>query len=806
MGPIRHSLRLLRRSPGFSAIVILTLGLGIGANATIYSVVRSVLLRPLPYGNDASIVSVASDNSARGWFDFGVSVADLSDWQAQSRLLEHISGYWAGAGNLTGGDRPSRVAYATVSPSLLQALGTPPVLGRGFRPEENDAGRDRVVILSWRFWQTAMGGRADVLGETVFLDLQPLEIIGVMPEGFAFPHNDVAFWKPFGFEPENYQRRGARWLGVVATLAPEANLDEAGREMRQIAARLEQAYPQSNTGWTASVAPYRVSLTADVRPLLYLGWAAVAIVLLIASANVANLFLARATRRGQELAVRAALGAGRAHLVGRMVTESLVFAVLGGALGLLMALAGIQALRGVVPEGLIRLGSLSLDWTVIGYSVGLVGATALLFGLVPALRASRPNLDVTLRRGARGMASGSHRLRSGLVIAEVALAAVVLVGAGLTIRSFAELLAVDPGFKTAGRLALRVAPSRPALPERTDATAYYQRVLTRLSALPGVASTGAVSVLPVPGGTWWTSSIWLQGKTYAEGEQPVAATRIVSGAYFETMGIPLERGRTFRAGDEVPGAPVMVIDRTAADRYWPNEDPVGQLVSFDRAGGDDVMWYRVIGIVGAVRDEAVDVAPAPMAYMTLGQARFGHFMDWGMHVVVRGMGDPMVLAEPARAALVAEGPDFPVYQVRPLDAVVSADLHERRFTLTMLTVFGAIALLLAAVGVYAVLATMVAERTREIGMRMALGADRGRVLAWVLRDGLGKTAAGVAIGLTTALAASRLMSSLVFQISGTDPITYGAIAVVLGAVALSASAIPAWRATRVHPMEALRGE
>ena len=522
-------------------------------------------------------------------------------------------------------------------------------------------------------------------------------------------------------------------------------------------------------------------MTADIRPLLLLGWGAVGIVLLIASANVANLFLARAARRHQELAVRAALGAGRARLLGQMLGESLAYAVLGGFVGIALTLVGVAAFARIAPEDFHLMGSLSVDWVVIMYSGGLILLTVCLCGILPAVRASRPDIEATLRQGSRtGMASGSHRLRSALVVTELALAVVVLVSAGLAIRSFAKLLSVDSGFETAERLTLKVAPSRPAMPERGEAVSFYAGVMADLEGLPGVRNVGAVSVLPVPGGSWWTSSLWLRGRDFAEGETPVVATRIVAGRYFESMSIPLLRGRGFHTGDDDDGERVVIIDQTASAQYWPNEDPLGQLVAFERPDGDNVTWYRVVGVVGPVRHEAVEVAPTPMAYMTLGQAEFGHFRDWGMTLVIHGSGDPLALAQPARRVIEANAPDLPIYGVRSLASIVSDNLAERGFTLTMLAVFGGAALLLSAVGVYAVLATMVAERTREIGMRMALGADRRNVLVWVLRDGAIKTGAGLALGLLAALALSRLTASLVYEVTGTDPLTYASIAAILG--------------------------
>ena len=804
---LRFSFRFLRKQPFFTAVVTFTLAVGIGANVAVFSVVRGVLLRPLPYGNGDRVTLLWGSNPERGWLRFGASLQDFEDWRAQSRTFEHVAAYWSGQANLTGGDRPERVSYSMVSPSIFSVLGTAPELGRVLSPEENLPGNDDGIVVSFEFWQRVLGGRPDVLGVSVSLDGRPLEVVGVMPRGFRFPSPDVELWKPFGGRPDEFGGRGARWVGVVGALAPGRTLAEADAEMEAIAQRLEAAYPSSNTSWRVFLEPFRQGLVRNVRPALVIAWGAVGLVLLITCANVANLLLARSTRRERELALRAAIGAGRPRLIRQLLTEGLLLSALGAALGLALAAVGLIGLSRLAPAGMPRVSDIGIDAWVLLYSIGLVAVAGILFGVLPAYRATTGSLSESLKEGTRGTEGVRHRrVRGGLMVAELALAVVVLIGAGLMVRSFARLVSVDPGFDYDRQLTMRVAPSMATYQEREQAVAFYDQLIERLTATPGAVSVAAINVLPVSG-NWWSASFWKEGTAPLPDEQPVGRVRVISGPYFAAMGIPLVRGRPLQDSDDANAQPVVVIDRLAAEQFWPGEDPIGQRISFSNPStprDEPARWYTVVGISGAVRHSSMESAPTPMVYMTLPQAQFGHFQDWGMSLVLQTEGDPLGLAQTARSALAELVPELPVYQIRSLERVVANDVAPERFTMTLLGIFGVVALVLSAVGVYGVLSYNVAERTREIGMRMALGADRTRILVWVVSRGMVLAAAGLGLGVVSAIAATRLMSGLLFEISETDPATFAGITILLGVVALAGCAVPALRATRIDPMVALR--
>jgi putative ABC transport system permease protein len=801
----RFSLRQLRRAPLFSAVIIIALGLGVGANTAIFSVVNAVFLRALPYGNADRLVTVWNDNLERGWLQFGTSLEDFLDWRQQSHTLENISALWTGQGNLSGPERPQRVGFATVSANLFGTLGTQPRLGRTFRAEEEEPGHGGVVIVSDGFWRAALGARPDAVGQMVDLDGQRLEVIGVMPPGFAFPSSRIALWKPLEMGPAHRESRGSRWLTVVASIDKEAGLAGATSEMAAIGRRLATEYPATNSGWTISLEPIRTTLTADRRSTILTAWIAVGLVLLIATANVANLLLARALGRGRELAVRAALGAHPRRLVQQLLTESLVFAILGTLLGLGIARVLMGWVQRLAPPGLPGGGAIVLDGSVLLFTAGLMVTVGIAFGTVPALKAGGVHLDAALKAGGRGaIGVGSRRFRDLLVVMELALAAMVLVGAGLTLRSFVRLLDVDPGFRTDHRMTLSVAPARADMPEREAAVAFYHQAFERIGGLPGVTRAGAVNVLPVPGGSWWTTSLYPEGRGYGAGEEPAVAARVVAGDYFGAMGIPLLRGRPLSTHDVAASEPVAVIDAGAADQLWPDADPIGQRVSFQDPGGDGPRrWYRIVGVVGSVRNQSLEIAPTPTVYTTLAQSQMGHFRDWRMAFVVETDRDPQSMAAALRREVQSIRGDLPVFEEHTMDEVVAVNVANRRFTVWLLTAFGSLALLLAAVGVYGLLATLVSERTREIGMRMALGAPPRAVLGLVLRDGLTRGGLGLALGLGAAALGSRFLTGLLYGVTPMDPVTYGGIAIVLLFATLVSAAVPAWRASRVDPMTAL---
>lgn len=807
MNPFLHDLRLtlrtLRRAPTFAAVVVLTFALGIALNTVGFAVVRSVLWQPLAYPNAKRVTAIWEENLQRGFLRFGVSLQDFEDFRAQSRAFEALAAWWSGAGNLESEDQPRRVGYALVSPSLFSVLGTQAMLGRTPRADENDPGRDGVAVVSHALWRSALGARSDIVGTRIVLDGRPLDVVGVMPPGFRFPDGSVDVWKPFGVRPDDAGSRGARWVAAVGLLAPGTGVAAAQAGMRAIAERLAVSYPV-NHGWTVRVEPLRETVVSDARAFLLILWGAAGVVLLIVCANVANLWLARGAARGRELAVRAALGASRGRLVRQLVTESVALALAGAALGVVGARLVLPVLAHWAPVSLPRLDELRVGGLAAAWSAVLALGAGIGFGALTALRAAADDTASLLRAGARaGTLVGARRLRGGLVVAEIALAVVVLAAAGVTFRSVANLLRVDPGFAATGRLTFRVAPTMVAFPERAAAVTFYDRLEERLAALPGVRRAAAVNVAPADG-NWWSTSIFPEGAEPEPDRVPVANARVVAGDYFAAMGIPVVRGRTFARTDLAGGEAVAVIDETAARRYWPDGDPIGTRVRFSRDARAG--WYRIVGVVGGVRHRALDLEPTPMIYRTLAQSEFGHFRDWAMTVVLETDGRPLALVPAVRAAVGEVAPTLPVYAIRSGDDLVAANLAERRAALALLAAFGGIAVLLAALGVYGVLALTVAARTREIGVRVALGAGRGAVAGLVVRQGLALSGLGIALGLAGAAGATRAVGSLLYDVSPTDPATYAVIAAVLLLVAAGACWIPARRALRVDPAVALTSE
>ena len=810
---LRFGARMLMMRPGFTLIAVITLALGIGANTAIFSVVNAVLLKPLPYPESEQLMMIYGEFPALNTSQMRLSLPEYVDFRQQTRSFA-ASGVMdsSGSANLAPqeGDEPERVERSMFTPEMFAVLHVAPLLGRVFTPEEAQEGRDDVVVLSHGLWQRRFAGKADVIGQKVVMSGRSHTIIGVMPPGFAFPPK-AEIWQPLWFPKGFYdqQRRGARGLEVLARLKPEVSAVEAQAELDRLGAQLTAQYPQNYSDkdqrrYRMIVAPLLGDYVGELKPALLLLAGAVGFVLLIACANVANLLLARAATRRQEMAVRLALGAGRGRLSRQLLTESVLLAFVGGAAGLLLATWGAQLLLRFAPDNLPRLGEVGLDGRALAFTALASLATGVIFGLVPAIQASRPGVNEALRESGRtGAGASGQRLRNAFVVAEVALALVLLAGAGLTLKSFWRLQAVDPGFNPDGVLTMRLMLPFTTHPQISERAAFFRQVVERLRALPGVAAAGAVSRIPMAPGS---NSGTMTGENSAVGPndpQVEVETRWASPAYFQSMGIALLRGRDFNDADVEGTLPVAVVDESFARRFYPNDDPIGKRIK--RGGPRSANpWKTIIGVVRSVRNQRLDISSLPQAYFPVFQEADTMY---NLSFAVRASGvEPLGLTQSVRAAVLEVDRNQPVFDVKPLRQIVADSIALRRLALLLLTVFAVVALALAAAGIYGVMAYSVTQRAHEIGVRMALGARGSDVLRLVVRQGLKLALFGVALGLVVALALTRLMEALLFGVSATDPLTFAGITLLLLVVALMACWIPARRATRVDPMIALRCE
>jgi predicted permease len=798
---IRYSIRVLLKSPGFTAVALLTLTLGIGANSAIFSVVNAVLLRPLPYEESEKLVFI----SERSPVLEGMSVAypNYLDWREQNGVFESIGVYRRTSFNLTGNGEPERLVGGEVSAHLFDALKTKPALGRTFLAEEDRPGAAPVVVLGNGMWQRRFGKSADVIGQTITLNAKAHTIIGVMPPGFRFP-SGVDLWVPVGLNADNpsWVRGNHPGLYAVARLKQGVTTPQAQAEMDTIAARLEQQYPQSNSGSRVTITPLFARIVGDVRPALLVLLAAVGFVLLIACANVANLLLARAAARQKEIAVRMALGATRSRLIRQLLTESVMLSVAGGALGLLLAVWGIDLLLAISPDNIPRFAEIKLDNRALFFTAAVAILTGVLFGLAPALHASKLNLNETLKEGGRSATAGlrHQRGRSLLVVAEVAIALVLLISAGLLIKSFLRLQQVDPGFNPDNVLTAGIPLPRTKYLEPPKRIAFYEALFSRIAALPGVEAVGAVDELPVESGSQ-TYFVVEDRPIPPREEIPLTEYSLVSTGYFKAMGLRLLKGREFDGRDGRDAPSVCIIDENFAGQYWPGQDPIGKRLKY---GGADPAnpWSTVVGLVANVKYNGLDrESPRVQLFLPYTQSTF-----LGASLVIRAAGDPKDLAAAVRNEVSAIDPDLPIYQIRTMNEVLRESVAPRRLYMTLLAVFAGVAMVLAAIGLYGVMAYTVTQRTHEIGIRMALGAQQRDVLRLVVGQGMALALGGVAIGLIAAFALTRLVSSLLFAVSATDPVTFLVISLILTGVALGATFIPARRATRVDPMVALRYE
>ena len=816
---LRFAARTLLKRPAFTFIAVLTLALGIGANTAIFSVVDSVLLAPLPFRNTDRLMVIWASNpelaAKVGLPDkLPVSPGAFYDWK-EAKSFEKMALVRAERLSLTGEGEPELIVATGVSGELFQVLGTPPLLGRALLPEDDaPTGKPASVVLSHALWQRRFGGDPKVVGRVIRLDGNPLTVVGVMPASFEFPRGgelprgfgfaarpDV--WRPLAFGPELRRHRGNRGQVAIGLLKPGVTEAVAQAEMDSISDRVEREHPDSDKGWRSRVDPLPAQLVGDVKPALVILLSAVGLVLLIACVNVANLLLAQAAARQKEIAVRTALGAGRGRMVRQLLTESVLLSFLGAALGLLFAYWGLQAFALWIPEEVPVARALSLDLRVLGFTLLVALVTGALAGLTPAFQMTRPDLAESLRDGTRAGSGTSRggRTRGALVVLETAVAVLLVVGAGLLIRSFARLTAVDPGFRTEGVLSLQVLLPEAKYPDDPQQSAFTARALERLRALPGVTAAGMVSNLPMSGEEN-IEGLEIEGRPKPKpAEIPLADFRRASPGYFDTMGIRRVRGRLIEERDVEKAPLVAVIDETLARAYWPGEDPIGKRFRFGGFGQTDEPWRTVVGIVGNVRHSGLHVDPRPQLYIP--QAQLG---SGSQYFVLRTEGDPKRLIKDARSAVFAVDRDQPVAEILTLEQVVAESMAGRQFNMVLLGVFAALALVLAAVGIYGITSYSVAQRTREMGLRMALGAQPGTVLRMVLREAGALALAGLVAGLVLAFAATRLMASLLFGVPANDPATFASVAAALALVSLFAAYLPGRRATRVDPMAAFRAD
>jgi predicted permease len=792
-----YALRSLTRSPAFAAVAVATLALGIGANTAIYSLVQGVLLRALPFPESGRIVSLGEwDRDERR--SITVSPANFLDWQEQNRVFDAIGAWYATSLAFAEGIEPERLSVTAATPGFFRALRVAPALGRVFDAGQARHGAAPVAVLSHDLWVRRFHSDPQVVGRSVSLDGESYTVLGVMPRGFGYPEGSADLWIPADLGSNPSSQRGAHYLDVLARLRPGVSIERAAVEMTEIAAGLERRYPGTNKGYGVSVVPLRDRLVGEVGKTLWILLGAVGLVALIACVNVANLLLARATRRTTEFGLRTALGARRSRLIRQLLTESAVLALAGGALALPLAAWAIETVRRLSPD-LPRLAEVSVDGGVLAFTAALSLAAVALSGLAPAWNAARLSPMAALRSGA-GSDARSARIRRTLVAAEIGLALLLLSGAGLLLRSLQRLRHVDPGFRPEKVLSFEITLPAARYPDEGAVAAFTDALLSRLSALPDVRAAGATFALPLTG-TSFSSSFRVAGRPVAPEDEPSAQLRVATRDYFAALGIPLKRGRLF-TGEDRRGAPqAILISESAARKFFPEGDAIGQRLRFGAHPGETRIEGEVVGVVGDVHEKGLHAGPIPEFYGSLEQAPVDSFA-----VAIRTAGDAAAISSAAREQVRSLDPSLPVTGLRTVEEIVRRSLSRERFTMLLLAAFAALSLLLSVVGLYGVMADAVGQRTREIGIRVALGASRQRVLGQILAESARLLGAGLALGLAAALAANRVLATLLFQVAPTDPATLAGVIALLSAAGLLAAWLPARRAARLDPMAALRSE
>jgi putative ABC transport system permease protein len=800
---IRYAIRRLLKSPAFTAVALLTLALGIGANTAIFSVVNGVVLKPLPYKDPDQLVGIfhlSEGNRST------MSGPNFTDVRKLNTTMTDAAAYTRTRTILTGRGEPVRLDGAQISASMFDILGIPPALGRAFLPEENTPGRGRVAILGDDLWRNRFGADRAIVGRTLTLDGVSHEIVGVMPPGFSFPAGRM-IWTPLEYtEDFTTTQRGAWYLQAIGRTRPGISEAQVRAEVETIGKQLAAKYPEHNEGLGFTAVGLHEAMVGDIRMAFWVLLGAVGFVLLIACVNVANLLLARAAVRESEIAVRTALGAGRGRLVRQLLTESVILGVIGGGLGLLAAVWGIEALLALEPQGIPRLGEVGVDPRVIAFTMGLAILTGLLFGLVPAFQSTRGGISSTLKEGGRGALTsrGGARVRTTLVVVEVALAVTLLAGAGLLIRSFSRLASVDPGFKVQQALTFDLSLPDARYEKEEAQIAFFDELIPRLQAVPGVEAAAGVVSLPLSGASLVLTFEVAGRPPLPPSQQPAMQVRVATTGYFDAIGIPLKRGRLFTETDRWGGPPVVLITEAAARQYFPNEDPIGKTITlgWGRGEGKPRAGGEVVGIIGDVKDAGLAEPDPPQIFLP--------YKQWpiqAMAVMLKTAVPPRSVADAARKTVYSLDGNLPVGNVRTLEEVVARSISQPRFYMTLLAVFAGVALVLAAIGIFGVLSYAVAQRTREIGIRMALGAHAGSVLGLVVREALIMSSAGVILGMSAAfLLTEWLVAQLLFNTSPHDPATFVGVAATLTLVSMAAAYVPARRATRVDPIVALRAE
>ena len=801
----RFALRTMARKPGFTAVAIIIMALGIGANTAIFSLVRAVLLRPFPFANPDRLVMVWEDAAYVGFPKNTPAPANYADWKAQNEVFEDMAAVSNRDFNLTGDGEPEKVyAYAVVG-SFFPVLGVEPALGRVIDAEDDRPGANKVAVISYSLWQTRYGGDRDLLGRDILLNDEKYSVVGVMPRGFQFLDPDIRLWVPLGFTPQQLTNRGGHYLQVVARMKPGVTIDQANSNIKTIMAQIARDNPDQAGRLDANVVSLSEELTGETRRPLIVLLVAVAFVLLIASANLANLLLSRALGRSKEVAVRTALGATRGRLVRQLITESVLLSLAGGVAGVIVAVGSFAFLRQLIPPGLSLFVDLRLDSMVLVFTLVLSAITGVVFGLAPALQLSRVDLNEALKQGGgrTSLSAGHRRLQNTMIVGEVALAMVLLVGAGLLIKTFARLRDQYSSLRPESVLSLRTTLPESRYKDSQRRFAFYDQVLERVNAIPAVVAAGYTTSVPLDwkGGT---NGISIEGRPAERGVHYDANHRQISPDYFKAIGIPLLQGRLFNDGDNAQSLPVAIVNETMAREFWPGEDVIGKRYKPSRPDSPEP-WIEIVGVVANIKQMGAEVpvkAEMYMPYRQVGDQPWYAPRD----LIVRTSVEPMSLVATVTARVREVDAAQPVSNIRTMKEVLGREFGQRETGTTLLAVFAALAMGLAAIGLYGVMSYFVSQRIPEFGVRMALGAQSRDILWLVLRRGMGLALLGLVIGLGASFALTRLMRSLLFEVSATDPATFGLIALLLAAVAFTASVIPALRATKVDPMVALRYE